>query len=72
MTTSEVVLSIVVLRLAALLLAGFALRALPIPPPGTVHVTAIGATTLDASAAKPVAGPREGNDELLHDMLLHD
>jgi hypothetical protein len=72
MTVSEVVLSIVALRLAALVLAGLILQALPTPPPAAVQVAAIGATTQGASIAKSARRPRDGTDELLRDMLLHD
>jgi hypothetical protein len=72
MTTSEVVMSIVAIRLAALLLAGLILQALPARPPATVQVVAIGATTQHTSTATPLRSTRDGTDESLRDMLLHD
>jgi len=72
MTVSEVVLSIVALRLAALVLVGLILQCLPTPSPPSVQVAAIGATTQGASIANSAPRPRDGPDELLRDMLLHD
>ncbi|WP_407158034.1 hypothetical protein [Bradyrhizobium sp. STM 3557] len=72
MTESEVVLSIVALRLAALLLAGLILQALPTPPSSAVQVATTDAALQGIPAAKPVRSARDGTDELVRDMLLHD
>jgi hypothetical protein len=72
MTVSEVVLSIVALRLAALVLVGLILQALPTPPSPAVQVATTDAAMQGISAAKPVLSARDGTDELVRDMLLHD
>jgi hypothetical protein len=72
MMTSEVVLGIVAFRLAAVLLAGLILRALPDHPPAAVQARIIGTTTQGASIAKQVPRAPDDLDEILRDMLLHD
>jgi len=72
MTVLEVVLSIVALRLAALVLTGLIL-------PGAANATAGSSSDrgdrrnharhIDRKSAPP---PRDDTDELLRDMLLHD
>lgn len=67
MSVSDIVLSIVALRLAALLLAGVAIDSLPASP----SIAAASASRVTVQP-QPRDRTREDAAALLRDMLLHD
>lgn len=68
MGTSETLLTVVAIRLATLVVAGFVIKDLPERPRQEPSCTPVITSTIKAQ--KPDVP--EAIDETLHDMLLHD
>jgi hypothetical protein len=67
---SDLVLKLIAIRLAALVMAGLVIRALPERPVDTICVPR--ASVVRHATAPDIARPRDGASDDLGDMRLHD